>query len=151
MAATDSSWQVVHDAALKRLLNHCAANTHHFLLWGDISQKGYWIGKHRRDGMSRLCTSRNNQWSAEDVTNSLCSRAYNLVNLSSLRWGYFDERTKKMKENFFEKNEKMYFWQKPESVILHDGNFDSTKSSLHTCLTLLGRMVFVSIFSFEKN
>ena len=41
--------------------------------------------KHRRDGMSRLGTSRNVQWSAEGVTNSLCSRAYNLVNLSNLR------------------------------------------------------------------
>ena len=43
---------------------------------------------------------------------------------------------KKMKENFYEKTEKMYFWQKPEGVILHDGNFDSTKRSLQTCLTL---------------
>ena len=41
--------------------------------------------KHRRDGMSRLGTSRNVQWSAEGVTNSLCSRAHNLVNLSNLR------------------------------------------------------------------
>ena len=41
--------------------------------------------KHRRDGMSRLGTSRNVQWSAEGVTNSLCSRAQNLVNLSNLR------------------------------------------------------------------
>ena len=44
----------------------------------------------------------------------------------------------------------MYFWQKPEGVILHDGNFDSTKSSLHTCLTLFRRMVFVCTFSSEK-
>ena len=56
-----------------------------------------------------------------------------------------------MKEYFFEKNEKMYFWQKPEGVILHDGNFDSTKSSPHTCLDLGGRMVFVSIFRHKKN
>ena len=55
-----------------------------------------------------------------------------------------------MKENFFEKNEKMYFWQKPQGVILHDGNFDSTKSSLYSCFTLGRRMVFVSIFSSEK-
>ena len=41
--------------------------------------------KHRRDGLSRLGTSRNVQWSAEGVTNSLCSRAHNLVNLSNLR------------------------------------------------------------------
>ena len=114
--------------------------------------------KHRRDGVSRFGTSRNFQWSAEGVTSSLCSRAHNLVHLSSLRWGYFDERAKKMKENFFEKNEKIYFWQKPEGVILHNGNFDSTKRSLHTCLTLLGRMVFVLFsvlrkisYKLEKN
>ena len=41
--------------------------------------------KHRRDGKSRLGTSRNVQWSAEGVTDFLCSRAHNLVNLSSLR------------------------------------------------------------------
>ena len=52
---------------------------------------------------------------------------------------------------FFLRNEKMYFWQKPEGVILHVGNFDSTKSNVHTCVTLWGRMVFVSIFSSEKN
>ena len=40
---------------------------------------------HRRDGMSRLGSSRNVQWSTEGVTNSLCSRAHNLVNLSGLR------------------------------------------------------------------
>ena len=34
-----------------------------------------------------------------------------------------------MKEIFFEKNEKMYFWQKPEGVIPHDGNFDSKKGA----------------------
>ena len=86
--------------------------------------------------MSRLGTSRNVQWSAEGVTKSLGSRANNFVNLSGLRRGHFDERTKKMKHIFFEKNKKMYFWQKPESAILHDGNPDSTKSNLHTCLTL---------------
>ena len=56
-----------------------------------------------------------------------------------------------MKEIFLRKMKKLYFWQKPEGVILHDGNFDSRKSSLHTCHTLFGRMVFVSIFSSEKN
>ena len=39
---------------------------------------------------------------------------------------------KRRRKIFLEKNEKMYFWQKPEGVILHEGNFDSTKSSLHT-------------------
>ena len=106
--------------------------------------------KHRRDGMSRLGTSRNVRWSAEGVTNSLCSRAYNLVNLSSLRWEYFDERTKKMKEIFLRKM-KNVFLAETRSVILLDGNFVSTKSSLHTCLSLWGRMAFVSIFSSEKN
>ena len=52
---------------------------------------------------------------------------------------------------FFWKNEKTYFWPQPEIVILHDGIFDGTKSSLHSCLLLWGRMVFVSILSFEKN
>ena len=61
------------------------------------------------------------------------------------------KKLKRWRKFFIEKNEKMYFWQKPEGVILHDGNFDSTKSSLHTCLTLWGRMVFVSISSSEKN
>ena len=65
--------------------------------------------------MSRLGTSRNVQWSAEGVTNSLCSRAHNLVHLSSLRWGYLDEKTKKMKENFFEKNKKCIFGRNPKA------------------------------------
>ena len=56
-----------------------------------------------------------------------------------------------MKEIFFETDEKRYFWLKPDGVILHDRNFDSTKSSIQTCLTLRGRMDFVSIFSSEKN
>ena len=41
--------------------------------------------KHRRDGMSRLGTSRNVQWPAEGAANFLCSRAHNRVNLSRLR------------------------------------------------------------------
>ena len=45
----------------------------------------------------------------------------------------------------------MYFSQKREGVILHDGNFDSTKRSLHPCLTLSGRLVFVSILTSEKK
>ena len=44
----------------------------------------------------------------------------------------------------------MYFWQKPEGVILHDGNFDETKSSLHTCLTLF-REWFSYLFSVLRN
>ena len=59
--------------------------------------------------MSRLGSSRNVQWSAEGATNSSYFRAYNLVNLSNLRSGNFDERTKKMNE-FFEKNEKNVFF-----------------------------------------
>ena len=59
--------------------------------------------KHWRDRMSRLGTSRNVQWSAEGVTKSLGSRANSFVNLSGLRWGHFDERTKKMKQIFFGK------------------------------------------------
>ena len=43
---------------------------------------------------------------------------------------------KRLVKKNLRKMKKMYFWQKPEGVILHDGNFDSTKSSLHTCLTL---------------
>ena len=45
----------------------------------------------------------------------------------------------------------MYVWQKNEGVILDDRNFDRTNTSLHPCLTLSRRMVFVSIFSSEKN
>ena len=41
--------------------------------------------KHRRDGMSRLGTSRNVQWSAEGARKCVYPRFQNLVNLSSLR------------------------------------------------------------------
>ena len=41
--------------------------------------------KHRRDGMSRLGTSRNVQWSAEGARKYVYPRFQNLVNLSSLR------------------------------------------------------------------
>ena len=58
---------------------------------------------------------------------------------------------KRWRKCFLEKNEKMYIRQKREGVILHDGNFDTTKNSLHTCLTLWGRMLFVSFFSSEKT
>ena len=78
--------------------------------------------------MSHFGSSTNVQWSEEGATKSVYTRTQNLVNISSFRSGYFDERTKKMHENFLEKNEEMYFWQKPEGVVLHDGNFDSTKN-----------------------
>ena len=79
------------------------------------------ILKHRRDGMSRLASSRNVQWSAEGATNCVYSRVQNYVNLSCLRSGNFEETTKTINGIFFEKNEKMYFWQKPKGVILHHG------------------------------
>ena len=41
--------------------------------------------KHRRDGMSRLGTSRNVQWSAEGARKCVYPRFQNIVNLSSLR------------------------------------------------------------------
>ena len=50
----------------------------------------------------------------------------------------------------FEKNENCNF-RKNVGVILDDGNFDSTRTSLHLCITLWGRMVFVSTFTSEKN
>ena len=53
--------------------------------------------------------------------------------------------------DFSEKNEKICFRQKPEAFILLNRNFDSTKSTLQTCLTSGGRMVSVSNFSSEKN
>ena len=65
-----------------------------------------------RDGMSRLVSSRNVQWSAEGAAYSLYSWAYNLVNVCSLRSGNFDERTKKLNKCFYEK---MFFWQKPKA------------------------------------
>ena len=45
----------------------------------------------------------------------------------------------------------MFNWQKSEGVILQDGNFNNIKTSPHPCLTLSGRMVFVSSFSSEKK
>ena len=45
--------------------------------------------------------SRNVKWSEEGVTNWVYSSAQDLVNLSSFRSEYFDERTEKMNENFF--------------------------------------------------
>ena len=48
------------------------------------------------------------------------------MNLSSLRSGNFDEKKTKnewiFSRKIFEKNEKMYFRQKSEGVILQDGN-----------------------------
>ena len=45
--------------------------------------------------MSRLASIENVPWSAEGATNCVYPRAQNLVNLSSLRSGNFDGRTKK--------------------------------------------------------
>ena len=74
------------------------------------------------------------------------------MNLFSFRSGYFNERTKKMKV-FFEKNENLYFWQKPEGVILHDGNFEGTKRSLHFAALCEGEWFsyLFSVFSSEKT
>ena len=47
--------------------------------------------KHRHDGMSRLASSKNVQWSAEDASNWVYSRTQDLVNLFRLGSGYFDE------------------------------------------------------------
>ena len=87
--------------------------------------------------MSGLGSSRNVQRSDDGATNCVYSRVQDLVSRPSLRSGYFDETTKTMNEKCFERNEKkMYFWQKPEGVIIHDGKFDNTKSILHPSLTL---------------
>ena len=66
--------------------------------------------KHRRDGMSRLGTSRNVQWSAEGARKCVYPRFQNLVNLSSPDQENLDERTKK-------KGEKLKF-EKMKIVIL---------------------------------
>ena len=61
-----------------------------------------------------------------------------------------DERTKKKGEKLkFEKNENCKFLS--EKCRRDDENFDSTRTSLHLCITLWGRMVFVSTFTSEKN
>ena len=65
--------------------------------------------------MSRLASSRNVQWSEEVATERVYIRAYNHVTLSSLRSGNVDEITKKMNENLFEENEKMYFGRNPKA------------------------------------
>ena len=62
--------------------------------------------KNKRDGMSRLGTSRNVQWSAEGVTNSLCPMAHNLVTYPVSDEDILMKDLKKMKENFIQKNEK---------------------------------------------
>ena len=65
----------------------------------------------RREGMSRLASSRNVQWSAEGATNCVYPRVQTQVDLYSLRSGNCDER--KMKEYiFFEKNEIRMFGKK---------------------------------------
>ena len=50
--------------------------------------------------------------------------------------------------NFFEKMKKMYFWQKREGAILHDENFDSTKSSLYARLNFVRKNGFRIYFQF---
>ena len=102
--------------------------------------------------MSRLGTSRNVQWSAEGVTNSLCFRAHNHVNLSSLlRRGCFDERTKKMKEIFLRKM-KCIFGRKTKASYLMTVTLlvQGPKSSLYLCCSSRKRTVSVSFISFEK-
>ena len=106
--------------------------------------------KSRRDGMSRLASSRNVQWSTEGATNCVYPRVQTQVDLYSLRSGNCDER--KMKEYiYFLRKMKYVCSAKNEGVILDDGNFDSRRTSQHPCLTLWGRMVFVSTFSSEKT
>ena len=59
--------------------------------------------------MSRLGSSRNVQLSEEGATKRVYTKTQNLVNISSFRSVYFDERTKKMNEISFEENEKKVF------------------------------------------
>ena len=61
--------------------------------------------------MSRLGSSRNVQWSEEGGTKWVYTRTENLVNIPSFTSRYSDERTRKMNENFFDKNEEMYLTQ----------------------------------------
>ena len=49
--------------------------------------------KTKQDGISRLGSSRNVQWSEEGSTKRVYTRIQNVVNISSFRSGYFDERT----------------------------------------------------------
>ena len=70
--------------------------------------------------MSRLASSRNVQWSKENATNWVYSWAQDIGNLSSLRSGYIDERTKKMKEIFLRKM-KCVFVRKTEASYLMTG------------------------------
>ena len=79
--------------------------------------------------MLRLASSRNVQWYEACATNWVYSRAQDLVKLSTLKIGYFDERIQKSTENCFGKNDQ-YFWQKNKSVVL-----DGMITSLHPCLT----------------
>ena len=50
--------------------------------------------EHRRDGMSRLGSSRNVQWPEEGATKRVNPRAQNLVNIPSSRSRNFDEELK---------------------------------------------------------
>ena len=51
----------------------------------NVCENVFRLFKHRRDGMSRLGTSRNVQWSAEGARKCVYPRCQNLVNVSSLR------------------------------------------------------------------
>ena len=55
---------------------------------------------------SRLTSSRSVQWSAEGAKNCVYSRAQNNVNLSGFKSGKFDERTKRMSENYYSRKSK---------------------------------------------
>ena len=68
--------------------------------------------------MSRLASSRNVEWSEEGATNWVYSRTQDRVNLSSLRSGYFDERTKKMNEISFLRNMNCIFGKKTKASYL---------------------------------
>ena len=71
--------------------------------------------KYGRDRMSRLTFSRNVQWSEECATKWAYPRAQDLVNLSSLRSGYFDGRTKKMNKKNLRKRKKCIFGRNPKA------------------------------------
>ena len=101
--------------------------------------------------MSPLASSRNVQWYAEGATSSLFSRALDVVNLSSFRSGYFDERTKKIDDFLSRNNERCMFGRKAEASYLMTETLIVQKLVCILSLTLPRRMVFVSNFSSEKN
>ena len=70
--------------------------------------------KQRRDGMSRLGSSRNVQWSEGGTTKWLYPRGQNLVNISSFISGYFDELKRWIKK-FFRKMKQRIFGRNPKA------------------------------------